>query len=367
MSYATDYDFTKPIPDECKDEIIINGSFKEGTKGWKFIGPSTGMKLVQGLQGKGLSTVTRENWYFGQAQTINKECFKRGGKYVISADVKIEDYEGNAVKCDPFNKFFSAEACPTFALKLTGQDISTKEIGLPIGPWKFNEWNKIYGIFEATDDIFHAESLDLYITKLQAGNNAIVDNVSMKAVDDLTNGVGSCLQLIRNGDAEIGDARFWLIKGNGDTGTIHAEFPGASGKYAFVHSGERQHASNGMWQDLDRSCLLPNSTWKISLKVILLDPSGVETSCDKTQISGDASCPTVIIESHTPDKGIVTDNLRNEAAGHWESNDWNLFETTFTVSDDHLEKEETTIFINNIPSSYGYKIDDFTMTRYLSE
>lgn len=366
-SFASNYDPHKAIPDECKEEIIVNGSFREGTKGWKFIGPSTGMKLVPGLSGKALSTVTREQWFFGQAQTLNQDCLKLGKLYVIAADVKIEDYMGQPVSCDPFNKHFTPQACPTFALKVTGSAITTKDVGKAVGPWKLGEWNKLYGVFEATADIFQPGALELYITRLQAGSNAIVDNVSMKPVDESTYGVSSCHDLIRNGNADIGDARFWLIKGNGDAGQITVEEPGASGKFAFVHRGERQTNFNGMWQEIDQKCLTSNSTWRISFRMILLDSTGIATSCDKTQLSGDASCPTVVIESHTPDKGIVTDTLRNESPGHWESSDWNLFETTFTVSPEHLDKEETTIFINNIPSSYGYKVDDITMTRYLSE
>lgn len=359
--------YNNSIPEECKDEIVLNGSFEEGTKGWKYIGPATGMKLVAGTSGNALSTVTREQWFFGQAQNVNKDCFGLGTSYVISADVKIEDYDGNPVSCDPFNKYFSTETCPHLAIKLTGEkEVASHDVGFPVGPWKLGEWNKIYGIFEATTEFYHQQNLELYVTKAAKDRNVIIDNVSLKPVNQDTFGVTSCNNLIRNGNADIGDSRFWRIKGNGDAGEIRVESPGASGKYAFLHRGERKSNFNGMWQEIDQKCMYPDSAWKISFKMILLDSAGIETSCDKTQFRGDASCPNVMVESHTVDKGLASTIVHNEAPGHWESTGWNTFEGTFTVTSDHLAKDETSIFINNVPSSYGYKIDDFTMTRWLS-
>lgn len=353
----------KTVPAECKEELILNGSFKEGTKGWKFIGQSTGMKLVKGTEGNALSTVTREKWFFGQAQTLNKDCFQRDDIYEVSMDVQIKDYNGNFVSCDPYVKHFTPMTCPMLALKLTGKKgIKTHDLGYPVGPWKEDDWNKIYGIYHVTDDVFFQQNLEVYMTKAASGTNIIIDNVSIKPLSESKlESIGSCNQLISNGDAEAGDARFWLIKGSGDAGLIDVISPGATGKHAFHHHGDRKTNFNGMWQILNKKCLKPGSTWKISLKMVLLDSTGANTSCDKSQMGGDASCPTIMIESHTPDKGLVTANLRNEAPGHWESNEWNLIEVTFTMTEEHASKEETSIFLNNIPSSYGYKVDNFSM------
>lgn len=354
----------KPVPKECENEVIVNGSFDEGTKGWKFIGASTGMKLVPGVEGDALSTVTRDQWFFGQAQNVNKDCFKPGAFYEASMDVKVVDYDGKSKECDPFNKNFTPNSCPVLALKLYGKQITTQDIGFPVGPWKLDGWNKIYGVFQASDDLYMKEKLEVYVTKAAPQTNVIIDNVSIKPMTVNEKTIAEeCNELIKNGDAEIGDARSWHIKGNGSAGTIDIISPGGTGKKAFHHHGERKQNFNGMWQHINKKCMEPGSVWTISFKMKLLDASGSDTSCDKTQLGGDASCPSVMIESHTTDKGILTANLRNEAPGHWESGAWNEFSATFLMSQEHAAKDETSIFINNVPSSYAYKIDDISMTR----
>lgn len=354
-------------PDHCQNDVILNGSFQDGTKGWKFIGESTGMKLVEGRVGNALSTVKRDKWFYGPAQNIDMQCFRKGGLYEVSMDVQLKDYNGNFVTCDPYNRHLGPDTCPVLALKMNGKKVSTKDIALPVGPWKPEGWNQVYGIFEATPDIFKANSLEVYVTKAPEKVNVVIDNVSIKTVSLKSYGISSCKQLIKNEGAEIGDARFWSIKGNGSNGIIDIISPGATGNFAFYHHGERQANFNNMWQHLDQRCLEPGSAWKVSFKMKLLDATGEPTSCDKSQLEGDASCPTVVIESHTPDKGIHTTNLRNEVPGHWEHNEFNLFESTFTVSAQHLAKAETSIFLNNIPSSYSYQLDDFTMTQIASK
>ena len=54
-------------------------------------------------------------------------------------------------------------------------------------------------------------SIVFYIGWGRANMNLIVDDISIKPVDEDTYGVPTCTQLIRNGDAEIGDARFWYV------------------------------------------------------------------------------------------------------------------------------------------------------------
>ena len=45
-------------------------------------------------------------------------------------------------------------------------------------------------------------------------SNILIDDVSIKPADESTYGILDCNQLVRNGDAEIGDASFWVSDKN---------------------------------------------------------------------------------------------------------------------------------------------------------
>ena len=45
-------------------------------------------------------------------------------------------------------------------------------------------------------------------------SNILIDDVSIKLADENTYSILDCNQLVRNGDAEIGDARFWVSSKN---------------------------------------------------------------------------------------------------------------------------------------------------------
>jgi hypothetical protein len=343
-------------------QLVVNGDFSEGTKHWSFIGPTTGIRIFPGVDGDGLATRDRDEWFHGMSQTVNKDCLNVGVEYEVSMDVKILDSNDEPTGCDVFNQYYDfGLACPTLAMRL--DNTITRDIAKPVGPWDPSGWNKVYGIYEVTADLLSTTTLEMYVTKAIEGKNLAVDNVSVKPVSSGTFGLSTCSQLIINGDAEIGDARFWHIKGNGNFGDIEMISPGATGNYAFYHTGSRSHAYNGLRQELDQECMPVGSSWTISFKIKLFDTNNNGVDCDKEAYGGPSVCPMVFVQSFSRDAGSLhyTLPLRNASPGPWIPNDWNDYTATFVMTNHHKTKDTTEWFIHNVLPGYTYQVDDISM------
>lgn len=381
--------------DRCAN-VVVNGDFDEGTTHWKFIGKDTGLVLISpqvtieerqrhmaqnenapAMNGSGtaLSTMQRENWYDGMSQDLDVSCLSKQDYYEVSANVMIHDYSGKTVSCEPFKYHFDPEtSCPTLALKLEGKDktLVSRPIAHPVGPWNPNGWNQVYGLFEATPDLFKQNRVELYVTNAAAGFNEVIDNVVIKRVSTSTFGLRTCSQqLIMNGNAAFGDARFWYVKGGGPAGeygtldVIWMGNPNATPeerliqpRYAFHHHGKRTQWWNGMWQKLDQNCMAVGSRWKISFGMKLLDPSGEQIWCDNSKTG---SCPNVSIESITIGKGSHPISLSNELNNYWKIGKFNLFEATFEMTPVHKGFEETWFYITNVEPGHGYIVENISM------
>jgi parallel beta-helix repeat protein len=355
------------------DDLAINGDFYEGTKDWTYIGPNTGITVVPGLDnGNGLSTINREQWFHGMAQTIDSRCLNDDNLdklYEVTADVKlVNSADDSSAVCNPFLLYFSQQSCPTMALRMLNGDTGSlreiREIASSIGPWPTDgSWSKMYGTFTMTADIVYDQpNLQYYFLKAWSGVNIVIDNVSIKEITPPTD---ACLNLIKNGDAETGDARFWFIKGSGNVGEI-SMVQEANNNWAFRHGGNRGNLFNGMMQQLDIQCIPVNSNWKISLKMKLYDANGNGVVCDKAlggYIGDDQeNCPEIYIESRTLNGGTKITNLLNEhPAAEWSATEWNEWEAVFTMSRAHRILQETFIFIHKVKLGYTYEFDDFKM------
>jgi len=406
--------FGTSLNDKCSN-VVRNGNFEEGTKDWKFIGQNTGLLLISSDRiprpkskqpipkqqeqkenerdssihhGSALSTAQRDQWYHGMSQELQIDCLTQNQYYEVSMNVMILDYAGKPVICDPFQYHFdpsTSTTCPTLALQLESKDNQLKSIpiGNPIGPWNPTEWNEVYGIFQATPFFFQQKRVEMYVTNAPVGHNEVIDNVIIKPISTSTVGLRTCsMELVKNGDAETKDARFWYLKGDASTyGTLEiilTSTPGSSNKsnndskepftnHAFYHYGNRKNKWNGMWQKLDQDCLGIGSKWKISLYIKILNKKREEIWCDTKK----RACPEITFESITI-RGTVTENLRNLIKKPWENlqnlvtkpwvqGEWNRFETEFTMTEAHKKLDETWFYVSNIEPGHGYIIDNISM------
>lgn len=379
------------VLDECKN-VVQNGNFEYGTDQWKAIGPETGLYLLSidsnvvsvtsdepksslTKSVNALATSSRSEHYYGMAQDLNLDCLKVYEYYEVSLDVMIHDESSNPVTCEPFRYYFDAEvACPTLAIKIqtSNNEIISRPIAKTIGPWNENEWNKAYGVFQVTPDLFHQSKVEIYASGVRAGYNEVISNVVIKPVSTSTLGLRTCSKnLIVNGDAEIGDARFWYLKGGGEAGSfgsLEVVSPGTSmnpnlrSRYAFHHYGSRTHRWNGLWQQLDQNCMSINSIWKVSYQIKVFDPDGNEIFFSRLK---EERRPGVAIELITYGEDKEITNQDNAILDTWKIGDEgrNLFEQEFTMRSEHEDKDETWFHLTEIALYHGYLIDNICMTK----
>jgi len=363
-----DVTITKAAVDSSGN-CVNNGDFEVGdSRDWECVGTlSCGLKMVQPGQGGSayaLSTTQRLASYWGMKQNLLKTCFKAGTYYEINAYMKLTDANGNTVACDPYLYYQGvAGFCPNVLLQHPDQQALRIRVAPVAGPVDTSGWNHIYGVAKVTNTMLGWPALEAFIGWAQANVNVVIDSVSIKPANSNTYGILDCTQLVSNGDAEIGDARFWFIRGSGGYGTVNMVTGGAGGsKFAFHHAGSRTKINMGMWQELDKTCMPLNSKWTITSNFKLFDASGNAVSCDKTVAGGATACPMWRIEGYDGSgSNIYGSILKNNAAGTWNANGWNAFQNSFTMDANFVAREKFFIYVYNVPVGYTYMVDDIAV------
>ena len=360
---------------DCVD-MIDNGDFEDLTlRSWGWIGQGLTLQSVDNVKysgsGYSIATTDRVNNFDGISQTITKQdCMGIDMVFEVSLDFRLEAEDGTPLSCDPALKYTGlSQTCPIAGLRIQNHDNSEdyQEVAVSIGPYKTNDWNAIRGHFQVTQAMIDARHIDLFINGASAGINIVIDNVVLKEADANTFGVEKCPNnLVLNGDAEIGDARGWYIKGSGNSGSITMVNGAGGSNYAFHHSG-RTARYQGLWQYLDQDCMDVGSRWAVSAEFQLFDETGNSVSCDPTirfSTPNAIACPMFLFQSFTEgESSYLSDSLFNKINSPWVPNAWNRYETIFTMTTEHKAKESTWFFVHNVPEDYSYSIDDIKIVR----
>jgi len=352
------------------DECFVNGDFEIGdSRLWECEGFCEMNIISPGHAGSffALTTLERLDFFYGPKQDLDFDCIVRNKRYEVQAWVKIVDYEGTPVDCNPFvfyEGMASSEYCPAILLKYPGVSIYEQlRVANTFGPYNINDWNLIYGIVEIYDMNFILDnwpSLYAYIGWTRDDVNLIVDDISIKPINTPLD----CTQLIQNGDAEVGDARYWFLRGSGQVdgvGDIEMVQPGAGGSsYAFHHSGLRKWANMGLWQELPkRDCIPLGSVWKLTAKFSIL------YYCEKKKEGGDRGCPRFRVEAF--DKygaNPINIKLHNQDKTPLDLSpgNWNNYMATFNMTEPFFSREKLEIYVIAAKKK-NYYVDDVAFTR----
>jgi len=276
--------------------------------------------------------------------------------------MKLKDANGNDLSCDPFLYYQGlTDFCPNGVLQHPTDNQLRVRVASTVGPLT-SEWNLIHGTFKMTDDMLSWPKLEVFFGWARAGIEIVIDDVSIKPLQ-IDN---DCLQLVKNGDAEVGDARHWFLRGSGDYGTLSVEPGGAGGSaYAFHHKGTRSRINQGIWQELDKSCMPLNSEWKIYSSFKFFDKDGTPTDCYN---QNSATCVKWRVESYNGDgKQIFGKYLDNDkiGKGEWVVGSWNDYESTFTISKQFDDRERIFIYVV-APIGYTYMVDNIRVLKSAS-
>lgn len=347
-------------------ECIYNGDFESGdTREWGCLGNGCGIRVTPagtgyGNTGYAMETTARTYGYWGMTQELDLQCIKPDTLYEVNAVVKLKDASGAPDSCNPAQYYQGlADYCPVVKMRLGEAAESEAVLGRTTGPYDSNGWNKVYGVFSLTSAQLNVPFITAYIGWVKPNTNIVVDNVSIKPADANTYGVpdASCSNLVRNGDAEIGDTRFWHSK-TPATGQITV-VAGNGGGNAFRHHDRNAACvttctsiNTGMFQHLPASCMTDGSSWTFSADFKLYDSAGTSVGCD-SNIIGD--CPMIRIEAFNGGgSDLVGTSLKGTSMI---ANQWNTFSQTFTVDNTYASKDNFAIFVQ-LAKTKDYDIDN---------
>lgn len=357
----------KPSPIAEGGNILKNSYFDTGdTREWSCTGKSTcGLQMFQpGHLGEpdvpsyAVSTTKRDDPTWGIAQVTDKRDTNVGDLFELSAYIKLQDYTGNNVTCDPYVYYQGLPTfCPALILQHSKRNNDRLIVSSVAGPYNKDGWNLVTGYTTITNEMKKWPNIEVFLGLGGANRNIIADDITMKPTTAEAVKKPDCKQLVKNGDAEVGDARYWYIKGAGNFGTIETEAGGAEGgaKY-FAHTGTRTRVNMGMWQELDKSCMTLNSKWKISSLFKYFDAAGTPVVCPNPG----QMCPKWRVEVYNGSgAGLKGKILNNEKTltGQWKANDWNDYEATFTMTQEFFDREKLFIYIL-APENHVYHVDN---------
>jgi len=357
---------------------IVNPDFEVGdARKWTCTGKSNcGLKMVQPGYNDGTSTKPAENTYalsttarqettWGMAQVLDKNCTKEGDMFELTAMVRLQDYQGFDEKCDPYVYYQGLSTfCPVMILQDAKRNNKREVVSSVAGPYVHDAWNLIYGYTTITKAMLEDwHNIELFIGWGGKNKNIVIDDVKLTPTTAADSNKTDCTQLVKNGDAEPGDARYWYIKGRGSFGTINVWTEGINdpgGNKFFEHSGTRTKANMGMWQELDKSCMAVNSKWTISSKFKYFDADGNAVVCK----SPGQMCPKWRVEVYNGNGAKLIGKIYNNEVtltGKWKADEWNEYGATFTMTQEFADRERLFIYIL-APENHSYHVDDITVT-----
>lgn len=298
-------------------------------------------------------------------QYVDNRCFTTGGRFTISADMKLLDQNGTLTTCKP-----SSENCPTvgiYAESATYTDIA--EVGPTIGS---NGFQRATGVFDVDPFVATSPSVYFYVKSTRT-RRLVVDNFSVVSVSSAPIAVPApvkvsvpypiyyspkivpvaqpspkagpvvfpsslfspipppslplsfCSNLISNSDMERGYEGYWL----GSLENVNGGFNGSA--LALKHVGRLASRSPGPSYNttlVDKSCFTPGSIWEVSAQVrLVMLIFNRDAGCDIG-----SNCPAIrLILKDTAGQVVANIYSRNYPSGTWRSSAFNSLSTTFQL------------------------------------
>jgi len=351
----------------CSGNIVSNPDFETGDfRDWWYLGSPKIEIVSPGSNGSpyALSTKTRQHYFWGMSQLLEKSCLVDKQMFRVTAKVKILDYKnGNAeYMCDPYRTFQSKSTCPNIAVqtRLANSPTLYQIAALPVGPWK-DGWNDLFGYFTANSQMNNADDVELYISGAGLDLNIVVDDVTVTPIVNPF----SCNELIKNGDFEIGDARFWTVNG----GTIDIWNDGYNGSGFAAKHTNRGLLSHGMSQMIDNKCFKNvGETWRVDAQFKLVSGlADVPMNCDITTQFGTSACPrfilSVVEDPTDANSNVEITALENISTIDWIAAEYNTFSAVIDVTNAMMTWPKVVISTDRVNPGTALIMDDFSIRK----
>ena len=366
------------VPPHCTDEAR-NGNFDNNSTAiekWETAPTKYGsvtMSLAPGVEGNAMRVTERYAWWASPTLHIDQGCFAEGDTLEFTAKIKLIDDNDMPLSCKPGQIWgkngIIAGVCPLMTLKTISNSVGTEfdtgyiDVASVVAPFKTNDWNSMHGVYTVTKEFLESEEISLMFYKMEKEVGYIVDNVSIKKVED------GCAKLVKNGNAETGDARGWQYFGD-DASFVAVDTQVFSlGSYHFVNSN-RQDFDDGAITFLDQGCLDTESIYQISVKVKLTQ-GDLLVPCDYLGTSttgGDiARCPMIhLVAKNSGGPRQIRALAAVSEPFSIEVNEWNELNSFFSFLPAELGAEDLHLYISGSPGGVDIHFDDLVLERVAS-
>ena len=286
-----------PTTDVCSTLVegsLRNGDLETGTLGyWKHIWSDVDL-LSGGYGGSSFGIRSARENSFRVGQDLDTNCLNEGDVFEVSARVRMVDGSGNVVDCDP--NLNSGNRCMyATAFYDTPEGRSYFRAGATISSLSDdNGWKLLHGTFTVSEKLASAHRVFLYIEYARGFGET--DELVVKKV--LPGGATD--PVVRNGDFETGDHRYWP---RGWSEGLTMVTPGADGSNTAVKSNP------GKWirQYLSSDALVAGKWFRFEAKFKM---EGATNTCNPSVWDQGVGCPRVVFYSS------FTDGTESEWKGY---------------------------------------------------
>lgn len=296
----------------------------------------------------------------GVGQYLDSQCLNlmEGEDYEVNAKLKLE-VPGNtaaAVECDPNDKS-SADHCPSLALRIryydengdrqteTRKSIATlvrrfgsKKIGT-------SEWASMHGNFRVDHRVANALYVFAFVEQAQSSWNYLLDDVSIKVMQP------NCEQMIQNSGIDE-DAFAWDSFGflGSDLEVVSED----ADNFALQSSNRDSHLT-GVQQDISRNCLVEGSSYSVTGKLKLKDPTdGSLATCDES------TCPIAKIRAEG-DTGSTSMVVATVVLGSSDPLGWMKIQGTFVATAAQISATYLYLYVEGAPATLDMIVDDIML------
>jgi hypothetical protein len=299
----------KPPVKSCT-ELVQNGNFDEGTFKWNTEGGSLQIESSKNSDGKAMRFFNRSKYHDSLIQNLDIRCFqltdKVGEFYEIEVYMKLmkNDIQVGCTYLD--NNELS---CPSFQLNfLKYQDEIENEITQGVRlintslttPAYDDDFHVIHGVIRSDALFLEAHRIQLQIGKISSDIDLVFQSISIKKLDTQ---LGCKNNLIRNGDFQEGNTKFW----NPVDGALF-DIVETSNNYD-IKLSQMANLSVGMTQNLFVDCLVEKSRFVVEFSYKILKAGGAILSCnDRASDDSWFSCLKLSIQIIKNGTLITTDS-----------------------------------------------------------
>jgi len=350
-------------PEANCDRMVANGDFENNDfTPWHIRQSGSHQIYNDGADDSSFSLLTVERTMVGSGPKLdlNSTCLVEGKRYEFKAQTKLLTADGQPFVCTKSKGYLDPLACPLlgFEFNTNGTKYVKHHSNDDPSIYTANGWNPYRTVFTLTHELATAQKAYFFLHGPAPGIGIIIDRVSMNLYEPPK---PNCVQLVSNNNAEYenGSLVNWKVNGGGYISIREGGYGGSN--HSFIHT-HRTSINYGPLQQLSVACLHKiGDEFTFDAEIKLLDEDGNFFACDKSaEWKSDLTCPLLSFESTHP-SGLKRNHYSNNYGGDWQSDSWNQYRATVTVTKEMTESNKISFYLQGPRAGISIIFDHVTL------